>query len=175
MARSLVTAPPSNLPRALLLLALLSVATAAAAFDTTSPNMNLTNKVLRGCALLEFPYVKYSTFGHESTQGFTGVAIDYLVALRDHAGFQVTLKKWDSTFRDFVDHMGSCASANGTSENCACDIGVGAFTMTNERVNKIDFLWAFSNENHRMIGRASDLTADGDGKPVVHVQHVLVE
>lgn len=138
---------------------------------------------LRGCALLEFPYVKRGDYGHRSTSGYTGVAIEYLEKLRDEVGFSIQLVKWNSTFRAFVDHMSSCATpdqqtkalpvpstsprplvrqATGAKE-CLCDIGVGAFTMTNDRVSKIDFLWPFANENHRMISRRSDLNEVDSG------------
>lgn len=137
---------------------------------------------LRGCALLEFPYVKRGLYGYRSTSGFSGVAIDYLEKLRDETGFTIELVQWNRTFSAFVEHMRTCAPRNKTKtglpvvseprevpaaarqvnvsapDECKCDIGVGAFTMTNERVEKVDFLWPFANENHRMISRRSDLS-----------------
>lgn len=134
----------------------------ALALKSSEQSKYLKGIHLHACTLIEFPYIKYAPVGHQRTQGFSGVAIEYLKALQDEMGFSITLQKWNNTFREFVAHMGSCSTNQEIStatrtEKCACDIGVGAFTMTDARIEKIDFLWPFANENHRMITRSKDL------------------
>lgn len=135
----------------------------AAAVAPAAPTVDLGGRLLRGCALLEYPYVQREKFGHQLTQGFTGPAIRYLEKLSSQTNFKFHLTLWNGTFTGFVDHMASCAGTDGISVRCDCDIGVGAFTITSRRLAKVDFLAPFSNENHRMIALESSLSDEGDG------------
>eukprot|EP00177_Eucheuma_denticulatum_P006722 GFKZ01012218.1.p1 GENE.GFKZ01012218.1~~GFKZ01012218.1.p1 ORF type:complete len:512 (+),score=53.22 GFKZ01012218.1:629-2164(+) len=124
----------------------------AAAFN------ELSGERLKGCVLRESPYVV-----HDVTRrsGFNGVALDYLHRLQDNLQFTIDLDPWNGTWYAFIKHMSECTpGSTSLDEACACDIGVGSFTVTNHREELINFVWPFSNENHRMIGRKSDLRVD---------------
>lgn len=135
----------------LVLLLLPVLSTPALAFS------ELQNRSLHGCVLLENPYVIQDP---TRNSGYTGIAITYLDLLEEHLKFTITLSLWNNSFSKFIDVMSTCDPDSAASEPCPCDIGIGSFTMTNERAEKITFVWPFSNEAHRMISRKSDLKVD---------------
>lgn len=110
-----------------------------------------------GCALLENPYVVPDVTRRLK---FGGVALRYLERLEDNLQFTIRLTQWERTWSAFIDHMAVCDPYSSGPNKCQCDIGVGSFTMTNERAEKINFVWALGNENHRMVSRKSDLRVD---------------
>lgn len=114
----------------------------------------------QGCALLENPYVVPDVTRRLQ---FDGVALRYLQRLQDNLQFTINLTLWDRTWGAFIDHMADCDPYSSGPDKCQCDIGVGSFTMTNERIEKINFVWPFGNENHRMVSRKSDLRIDDTG------------
>lgn len=116
----------------------------------------LSGQSLTGCVLPEAPYiVKDSTRPAQ----FSGVAIDYLLRLEENLGFEISLQLWNDTWTAFIEHMAVC-DPDGGDNKCECHIGVGSFTMTNERQEKINFVWPMGNEAHRMVSRKSDLRVD---------------
>ena len=119
----------------------------------------LEGKTLKGCILIEKPYVA-PDMTHR--RGFSGVAIKYLFALEEELGFKTVFEKWDLTWNEFIERMSKCdpSLAASSSQRCPCDIGIGGFVMTNERHNKIQFIAPFSNEAYRMVSRRSDLRVD---------------
>lgn len=112
---------------------------------------------LTGCVLLESPYVVRDV---TRRSGYSGVALDYLHRLQDNLQFTIDLHPWNDTWSAFIKHMSDCEPRSFGDNACVCDIGVGSFTVTNQREELISFVWPFSNENHRMIGRTSDLRVD---------------
>lgn len=117
----------------------------------------LKGQSLTGCALPETPYIN-----KDSTRpsNFSGVAIDYLHRLEENLGFEISLQLWDDNWSAFIEHMAVCDPDGNEDSKCRCDIGVGSFTMTNERVEKINFVAPMGNEAHRMVSRKSDLRVD---------------
>ena len=113
---------------------------------------------LKGCILIEDPYVIEDP---TSSYGFSGIAITYLDQLRDTLGFDIQLNIWNQSWSSFINVMSNCSNLPQSNlSTCPCHIGVGSFTMTNNRTQKIRFIWPFSNEAHHMISKKSDLRVD---------------
>lgn len=134
----------------LLLLLVLHSYPLARAFD------ELKGVALRGCVLVESPYVVEDATRHSK---FSGIAINYLDRLRENLQFTIQLELWQQSWTEFISVMSTCVPKSA-SNPCPCDIGIGSFTMTNARVDQIQFLWPFGNDAHRMASRKSDLRVD---------------
>lgn len=117
----------------------------------------LSGWYLDGCATVEVPY----TYVDENRRsGFGGVAINYLDRLQDNLQFRFDLKLWNGTWLSLIDHMSNCNPVQGMNDSCFCDIGVGPFALTNENVEKVNFIWSFGHEDMRMATRKSELRVD---------------
>ena len=114
---------------------------------------------LTGCVLLENPYV---VLDPTRRTGFSGIAITYLERLQDNLQFTIDLELWEGSFTSFVDKMATCSHDQDAlpADRCPCNVGIGSFTMTNDREERINFVWPFSNEAHAMVSRKADLRAD---------------
>ncbi|CDF38943.1 unnamed protein product [Chondrus crispus] len=114
---------------------------------------------LVACVLLEDPYIIADQNRREQ---YRGIAIDYFRRLRDNLGFTAEFKEWNGNWSSFIETMSECEPnvPDSNKNKCPCTIGIGAFTMTNERTEKIQFVWPLGNEAHRMVGRKSDLSSD---------------
>lgn len=126
-------------------------------FPINSAFNELEGHHLKGCALLENPYVVRDV---TRRMQFGGIALQYLERLQDNLQFTIHLTEWDRTWSAFIEHMAQCDPLSTGPNKCVCDIGVGSFTMTNERAEEIKFVWPFGNENHHMVSRKSDLRVD---------------
>lgn len=127
-------------------------------FPSTLAFSTLKGTVLKACVLLENPYVVVDL---TRRKGYEGLAITYLERLEDNLQFETTFSPWARSFSDFINEMSTCTPATQTTPStCPCDLGVGSFTMTHERYEKINFVSPFSNEAHHMVSRKSDLRLD---------------
>lgn len=104
--------------------------------------------------MLEVPYVVRDD---TNRLGYSGIAVTYLNLLQNNLQFSVTPLEWNSTFTALVDVMSTCSTNPNATIRCPCDIGVGSFTITRERVKKVTFLAPFSDVKHRMVSRLSNV------------------
>jgi hypothetical protein len=98
------------------------------------------------------------------TNGFSGDAIDYMTKLEESLNFSCNVKEFKSTnnasnvgFSGFVREMGQCATKNGSSGRCECDMGVGGWASTRERQALVDFVHPFDNDAYRSVVRTSSV------------------
>lgn len=127
---------------------------------TTTPRFNRLNGTnLVACVLMEAPYI---IADRNRREGYRGVAFEYFRRLRDNLGFTAVFKEWDGNWASFIAKMSECQPdlPDSNPNKCPCDIGIGSFTMTNERTEMIEFVSPLGNEAHRMVGRKSDLSSD---------------
>lgn len=143
----------SHLP-CCLILAVLACLTAA----STGSFGKLKGQHLRGCTLVEEPYVIRNV---NRRTGFSGFALDYLQRLQDNLQFTYQVELWNGTRTSFIKHMTECDPKGEGDDACRCDIGVAPFAVTHERVDSVKFVRAFGHEHYRMVSRKSDLYLDG--------------
>lgn len=130
------------------------------AFVLSSPAeayAELTGVNFKACAVVEIPYV-YPDDKRRSQ--VNGVAIDYLDRLQDNLQFTFDMQIWNDSFDKLVSHLSVCNPTSSGADACKCDLGVGPFTITEERIDKVTFVWAFGHENYHMVTAKSKLEVD---------------
>jgi hypothetical protein len=71
-------------------------------------------------------------------------------------------------FTGFTREMSQCAS-NGSSDACECDLGVGGWAKTRERVQLVDFVDPFAADAFRMVERDSDIKDGSKDKGIFYI------
>jgi hypothetical protein len=56
-------------------------------------------------------------------------------------------------FSGFIEYMSRCSNGTGSSANCDCDLGVGAWAISSTRYEKADLVAGFSNDEFQTITR----------------------
>lgn len=100
-----------------------------------------------------------------------GIAIEYLDLLEDKLGFKcsslILYKEGNSTdFTAFIKHLERC-SKNGTIRKhdpaCACDIGVGGWSMNPDRLRRVDFVVPFLFTDYRALTHVENTNTSNHG------------
>lgn len=120
---------------------------------------------MHACTVLEPPYVIQAS----PDSPLTGISITYLEQLQSVLSFNVTHHVWPS-WSSLINVLSNCTfpvdpsfinlSLPNPTNVCPCHIGVGSFTRTNDRVERVKFVWPHGNEALQMVSRKSDLRVE---------------
>lgn len=64
---------------------------------------------------------------------------------------KTSLVRWNATFNDLIRTMAICYRKHNATIPCSCELCVGSFTLTRDRVMEILFFALFDNENHQNL------------------------
>lgn len=124
---------------------------------------SLDGRKLHCCAMLQYPNLFPSTF---KSRGLDGMAVTYLEDLESSVNFTCAqLEVMTIKFTAFIFAMEECyRNSSSTSPICNCDVGIGGWMLTQQRLGRVQYLPPFVRDDMRVVTHV-DNTYTATGNP----------